>query len=575
MYCGWIFCVNQVSSVINHISMDCDDLMEQEWIRGLRLAGLSEEEVQQAIAQKRCKEEVSLNRMIIKMCAWKTDISADYAMTHISLSAALDGLSRRPEAIAALRSGLSGLDETCSYEQGYTEYQLTEARARATLTLALAKLLFRDDCKIEAYRYCQCIMRAYLGQTKASREMDPISPEAEECDTYIRGGEDRGSGEEIELDMDVNAEQAEDAWYLAGWIFIHGDDHTTAYRLWTDGHTACPASNVLKRQFGKRRCWDATGVVGTAYGGDLGDGEDNSELGSGLFLAKLVGSGAYGDGKFDVLTDLEAFRVVSELQRPCPARALFHANQDGRLVFRTREPVLTRGECANVVDAVQRHHSICHGGVWGTVRQSSVKTTDVAVEDVKELRPWLRTLLATRLYPLLTAAYPYLADGTRLEPERLRVHDAFIVRYSQQDESWSLPKHCDTSALSFSVALNQQNEDYVGGGTCFDEVPGSDDSHVINADAGHAVAFAGPLRHGGYPITSGERIILVLFLYIDAFPYGPYLDDYCRRYGLAGGSAEDLAAQQEKRQQMRDADGYVVYRQTTELMEMLNKPALT
>jgi hypothetical protein len=68
------------------------------------------------------------------------------------------------------------------------------------------------------------------------------------------------------------------------------------------------------------------------------------------------------------------------------------------------------------------------------VRTSSVKTTDVAVEDIPRLRPWLRTLLESRLWPMLGAAYPVLADGSGLRDGstgewRLRLHDAFIVRY--------------------------------------------------------------------------------------------------------------------------------------------------
>ena len=41
-----------------------------------------------------------------------------------------------------------------------------------------------------------------------------------------------------------------------------------------------------------------------------------------------------------------------------------------------------------------------------------MRTTDVAVEDIPALRPWLRELLHTRLHPMLAAAFPRLADGT-------------------------------------------------------------------------------------------------------------------------------------------------------------------
>lgn len=109
-------------------------------------------------------------------------------------------------------------------------------------------------------------------------------------------------------------------------------------------------------------------------------------------------------------------------------------------------------------------------GEWGTVRSSSVKTTDVAVEDVSSLRPWLRSLLHTRLQPLMSAAFPLLADGSQLTPDRLRVHDAFIVRYdAEKDMSLSLPEHCDTSAVSVVLSLTSEEEGhYTGGGTWFE-----------------------------------------------------------------------------------------------------------
>ena len=53
----------------------------------------------------------------------------------------------------------------------------------------------------------------------------------------------------------------------------------------------------------------------------------------------------------------------------------------------------------------KRYHEEELGGVWGTVRQSSVKTTDVAVEDIPALRPWLRALLHTRLFPMVVRLF--------------------------------------------------------------------------------------------------------------------------------------------------------------------------
>jgi hypothetical protein len=524
--------------------MDCDDELDLDDINLWKSMGWSGEQIAKGLEKKRHKETCAVSAQIIAQSAWRFDVSADYATTYVGMSAAMDGLARRPQAVQALRDGVERLDASCCLDaEKASEYQLSEPRARATLLLALAKLLFRDDAKADASALCRRLMRAYLGDSG-------------------QGGED-GEGEG---DMDVSADQAEDAWYLAGWICIHGDDHTAAYRLWSEGHTALPNSGVLRRQHDKRACWDAS-----ADGADA-DVDVGADAGASAAPGVMVGAGAHGDSFFEVDTDLEAFTVT--LDRPCPALSLFGGGQRGRLAFRSIQPVLSAAECANVVSCVQSYHREKMNGVWGTVRQSSVQTTDVAVEDIPPLRPWLRVLLATRLYPMLVAAFPTLADGTRLTADRMRVHDAFIVRYSQLDESWSLPKHSDTSALSFSVALNQRGVDYDGGGTCFDDISGPDGSHVLDAEVGQALAFAGPLRHGGHPISSGERIILVLFLYIEGFPYGSYLGDYCAEHGLCGGSNEAQEVQQQKRVQQREADGYVVYRQTTELMAMLNKPSL-
>ena len=325
---------------------------------------------------------------------------------------------------------------------------------------------------------------------------------------------------------------------------------------------------------------------------------------SNLQTAGLVGDAAHGDGVFDSATDLESYCVDQTLTSRTPALALYApASQRGNLVFRSKRPLMTPAECGEVLRRVDEYHAAERGGVWGTVRKSSVKTTDVAVEDIPVLRPWLKELLRSRLYPMLDAAFPVLADGsTTMDAvtgeSRMRVHDAFIVRYdAEKYRSLSLPEHSDTSAMSFTLALNERGADFEGGGTWFEALgPGG---RVVDADLGRAVAFAGPLRHAGYPITAGVRIILVLFLYIDGFTYGQYLSAHSEKYGggckvsgggggspsggdnepdPAGGAEHDGAAgppEEAPPSQVRPSGdmpgGYVVYNQTVELVAMLNK----
>jgi hypothetical protein len=118
---------------------------------------------------------------------------------------------------------------------------------------------------------------------------------------------------------------------------------------------------------------------------------------------------------------------------------------------------------------------------------------------------------------------------------------------------------------------------------------------VIDAEIGQAVAFAGPLKHAGYPITAGVRMILVLFLYVEDFHYGPYLtkaraDCPCtgsdrppvskiQAATSAAHSSEvcagDKASADGTTQKLNsggEKGGYVVYRQTVELVNMLEKP---
>ena len=454
-------------------------------------------------------------RYMIKSQMWRTDPSCSRPLVYLCCAAALDGLHRRAEAIVFLGEAV----------------EAHPGEPQSGWLLMLAKLLFRENRKQEAWERCAQVIASY----------------------------ERG---------DASVDDAADAYHLAGWAKIHDDDHSGAYAVWSRGHAVAPSCPILRRQHAKRLCWDSTDESGCDDG--------------------LLGGGAHVDGAFVAETDLEAFAAV----RPTHALALFERSvQRGRLVFRTRRPLLTPAECDGVLRHVHAYHAAERGGVWGTVRDSSVHTTDVAVEDIPALRPWLRRLLRRVLYPMVAAAFPTLADGTSTldastGESRMRVHDAFIVRYDSADASLSLPEHSDTSAVSFTLALNSAARgDFRGGGTWF-EALGERGGRVVDAEQGHAVAFAGPLRHAGYPITDGCRMILVLFLYVEGFPYGGLVATHLaeqQQHG-GGGGEEECAGRRPAavrgggdedeggvRPSGDRANGFVVYKQTTELVKMLNK----
>jgi hypothetical protein len=178
----------------------------------------------------------------------------------------------------------------------------------------------------------------------------------------------------------------------------------------------------------------------------------------------------------------------------------------------------------------------------------------------------------------------------------MRLHDAFIVRYDAEgDGSISLPEHSDTSAVSFTVALNSSSTpnnsindettpdaSFEGGGTWFEALGDANKSGmVVDANVGHAVAVAGPLRHAGYPVTKGCRVILVLFLYIEGFSYGRFLREHAEQHGTCRPDEEkkedaksDIIVAQDDTQRRPSGDmpgGFVVYNQTVELVSMLNR----
>lgn len=53
----------------------------------------------------------------------------------------------------------------------------------------------------------------------------------------------------------------------------------------------------------------------------------------------------------------------------------------------------------------------------------------------------------------------------------------------------------------------------------------------------------------GHPITRGERVILVLFLYIEDFAYGPLLTKFCREQAAAKAAADKDQRQAERLRQ--------------------------
>jgi hypothetical protein len=379
--------------------MDADDYVDaiQEQLEAATLAakGMSVSNIALFKKQKIFREQASMYSFFEST----QDPIVSAEEIGVNLAVAYDNLGKRHLAIQAL----------------------LRARQRSTnnsiLTLFLAKLYFRDNNKSEAERILMPFIEAYIKQVTNNKS-------------------------EIENDTLIREEDAADAFYVLGWIKIHADDHTSAYKIWTRGYEYISTDQRLVRQYHKVQCWHNINHISDWIQ------EDDP----------YIGKGHHVDGKFDIHRDFDAFAISPPT--PEPAAGLFHSSQNTRLIFRTKKPVLTAVECGAVIDAAELVMSKRSSGKWGSVRSASLPTTDVAVEDIPALRGWLRCLVANVLMPLISTCYPVLADGSFMGEygSRLRIHDAFIVRYDAvEDMSTSLPEHSDTSAVSFTIALNSQS----------------------------------------------------------------------------------------------------------------------
>ena len=166
-------------------------------------------------------------------------------------------------------------------------------------------------------------------------------------------------------------------------------------------------------------------------------------------------------------------------------------------------PLMTEAECAEWVRLAEKAGE-ARGG-WTTSRHYAVPTTDIPVHAIPDLLPLWNRLMRDKLASLLSAACP----DEMPKPSSVRVHDAFVVRY-EAGAQHHLPMHVDQSAVSVTLALNDEGE-YEGGGTTFAAPVGK----TVRPGRGHVVAFKGGLQHGGSPVTRGVRYIVAAFLFAE------------------------------------------------------------
>ena len=177
-----------------------------------------------------------------------------------------------------------------------------------------------------------------------------------------------------------------------------------------------------------------------------------------------------------------------------------------RECFLTTQPILTKEECSLAIGWAEEAARLRENG-WTTSRHYAVPTTDIPIHEVPNLLNFFNQILATRLRPLL--ALQYGSDEVGDEGQYVFIHDAFIVRYDADGGQKHLPLHRDQSTHSFTIALNSPDE-YDGGGTWLAPL-----GRAVRPSLGGALSFRGDkILHGGDPIVSGRRYIIVAFCFI-------------------------------------------------------------
>lgn len=202
----------------------------------------------------------------------------------------------------------------------------------------------------------------------------------------------------------------------------------------------------------------------------------------------------------------------------------------------TLEKIWTDEECAWVlaaVNAAARGHAAGDAAPsasapsgdaraadgWTTERHAAYATTDLPCGSVPEVDRWVRESLRRRALPLIARRHGWLpggAVGPEEEGSRLVFRDLFFVRYSAAGQS-GLALHRDGSILSFNILLNDAS-DFDGGGTYIEA-----DDRAYHIGRGDCFVHSGKLRHGGHPITRGERYVLVAF--VDVLEDGEVLNE--------------------------------------------------
>ena len=183
-------------------------------------------------------------------------------------------------------------------------------------------------------------------------------------------------------------------------------------------------------------------------------------------------------------------------------------------------PILSPDECQEIIEECDNHYF-----GWGTSGSRYGTPAErigniIKLEDLSRTYSLVNFELLPRLFPAIVNAFP----GLRASPANLRLAGSRIVKYDASEGRVELGLHRDGKLITANIALNDIN-DYEGGGTYIEGLHYFMDN-PIKLERGHVLLHPGDVRHGGAPITKGQRYVLVCFI-IDKtiIPHEKYCHD--------------------------------------------------
>jgi hypothetical protein len=148
--------------------------------------------------------------------------------------------------------------------------------------------------------------------------------------------------------------------------------------------------------------------------------------------------------------------------------------------------------CKEIIDWAEKHE-------WTKNRHDNYPTQDQEFDGHLGLQTNYNRILSDYVHQMLQDVFSWKVNSDEL------TFESFIVKYDTKHQS-HLDLHHDDSTYSLVVTLNN---DFEGGGTYF-----VDQKALVREKIGWATVHPGHhgYRHGGYPIESGIRYIIVTFV---------------------------------------------------------------